>query len=166
MRRATSRPCSDARLTRRCSARAAQVLELRAFFGRMCASAAAAGLAVRGALVVGDLNCAAGSPEAAAVLAALRAPHTRDLAEPAEAGASADDATFPLGAWKPKRAAYALSVPTARLDYILDASAAARADRKPLRHAEAAVERRIAADDDLVLMTDHAAVIATVALPR
>ena len=101
------------------------------------------------------------------MLTALRAPDTRDLAEPAVAGASADDASFPLGAWKAKRQAYALSVPTARLDYILDASAAARVDRKPLRRAEAAVERRIAADDDgTVLLSDHAAVVATVALPR
>ena len=133
----------------------------------MCASAAASGLAVRGALLVGDLNCAAGSPEAAAMLAALRWPHTRDLAEPAVAGASADDASFPLGAWKPKRGAYALAAaPSARLDYILDASAAARADRKPLRRAEAAVERRIAHDEDTVLLSDHAAVVATAALPR
>ena len=147
-------------------ARAAQALELRAFFGRMCTAAATAGFAVRGALIAGDLNAAAGSPEADAMLTALRAPHTRDLAEPTCAGVSADDASFPLGAWKAKLGAYAPAVPTARLDYILDASAVARADRKPLRHAEAAVERRIAADDDMVLLSDHAAVIAAVALPR
>ena len=119
-----------------------------------------------GALLVGDLNCAAGGAEAAEMLATLRAPHTRDLAEPTVAGASADDASFPLGAWKPRRGAYQLSVPTKRLDYILDASAAARLDRKPLRHTAAAVERRITADDDTVLLSDHAAVVATVALPR
>jgi hypothetical protein len=158
-----------------CSARAAQFLELRAFLGRMVAAAGAAGLRVRGALLAGDLNCAAGSAEALAALSALRAPHTRDLAEPAHGGAGGDDATFPLGAWARKRSAYARATPHLRLDFLLDVSPAARPDRQPLAHAAAAVECGIAEDDNessraaalsFGLLSDHAALVAAVALPR
>jgi endonuclease/exonuclease/phosphatase family metal-dependent hydrolase len=165
------------------SPRAAQFLELRAFLGRMCAAAAAARLTVRAALVVGDLNAAAGSAEAAVALAALRMPHTVDLAEPHASGASCDDASFPLGAWASRRGAYVrAAAPRARLDYVLDASAAARRDRAPLRHAHCAVEAAIAEDDDEAghaakgeggggafgsfgLLSDHAALLAALALP-
>ena len=157
------------------SARAAQMLELRAFFGRVCAAAEAAGLAVRGALIVGDLNCAAGSAEGIAALATLRAPHTVDLAEPhAGAGACADDATFPLGRWERKRGAYARdAAPSARLDFILDASSSATRERTRLAHVCAYVERGIAEDDgdegheaasSFQLLSDHAAVLAAVAV--
>jgi endonuclease/exonuclease/phosphatase family metal-dependent hydrolase len=150
----------------------------------MCAAAASARLEVRAALVVGDLNAPAGSAEAAVALAALRMPHTVDLAEPHAAGASCDDASFPLGAWASRRGAYVRSVPRSRLDYVLDASAAARRDRKALRHAHCAVEAAIAEDDDHAeegrgssgigdasqfgsfgLLSDHAALLAALALP-
>ncbi len=142
----------------------------------MVAAAGAAGLRVRGALLLGDLNCAAGSAEALAALSALRAPHTRDLVEPPHGGAGGDDATFPLGAWARKRNAYARATPHLRLDFLLDVSPAARPDRQPLAHAAAAVECGIAEDDDessraatalsFGLLSDHAALVAAVALPR
>ncbi len=125
-----------------------------------------------GALILGDLNCAAGGAEHDLCLRYLATKPPIDLCGPAS------DASFPLGAWG--RGRYALCEPRVRLDYVLDCSAAvcvpgdAHSDAAPslLRATTAyvacdaakATERERARMDVGGVVSDHAPVLAFVTL--
>jgi len=132
-------------------ARSKQILELRAFAGRMASSANHLNIHILGCVICGDLNVAAGSPEAAS----LRALRAVDLLD-----ALPNDASFPLGIWRP--GGYKRCLPSSRLDYILDVSPMFRPDGARLVVKTANV---VVAEDGSGLLSDHAFAEVSFAVP-
>lgn len=127
-----------------------QTTQVRELTDKLRAAAAAADLRLRGVIVCGDFNFAAGSDEARENLVAL-GPSFEDLL----ANNVAAVHTFPLGAWRWGR--YARRKPNVRLDYVC-----AQVDGAP--SGVAAAEPEMAHDDQYNFLSDHAPVTAVIAL--